>query len=159
MFLSKHPLLPVLTYRYCTRFIMKAYFNRAIHVENNFKLLDSFLLEPPKPLNRESIPTQCMDIHRNPRISEWISIKACIIEDWCPGKLEYPFIDIYYLRISITECPCMHCWYQWKHPHSYCMDNWRLTSKYHWYSYWYPWIVGNPCMDMLWILGPGARNN
>jgi len=30
-------------------------------------------------LDRESIPSQCMDIHRNPRISKWISIKAWII--------------------------------------------------------------------------------
>jgi len=32
-------------------------------------------------LDRESIVSQCMDIHRNPRISKWISIKAWIIED------------------------------------------------------------------------------
>jgi len=34
-----------------------------------------------KPPDRESIASQCMDIHRNPRISKWISIKAWIIED------------------------------------------------------------------------------
>jgi len=32
-------------------------------------------------LNRESIASKCMDIHRNPRITKWISIKAWIIED------------------------------------------------------------------------------
>jgi len=32
-------------------------------------------------LDRESIASQCMDIHRNPRISKWIYIKAWIIED------------------------------------------------------------------------------
>jgi len=31
--------------------------------------------------DRESIASQCMDINRNPRISEWISIKAWIIKD------------------------------------------------------------------------------
>jgi len=36
-----------------------------------------------------------------------------------------------------------------------CMDNWRLTSKNHGYPCWYPSIFGNPCMDLLWILGPG----
>ena len=35
------------------------------------------------------------------------------------------------------------------------MDNWRLTSKNHGYPCGYPWIFGNTCMDMLWILGPG----
>jgi len=38
--------------------------------------------------------------------------------------------------------------------HTY-LDNWRLTSKNHEYPYWYPWIFWYPCMDMLWILGPG----
>jgi len=37
-----------------------------------------------------------------------------------------------------------------------CMDNWRLTSKNHGYPCWYPWIFENPCVDMLWILGPGS---
>jgi len=32
-------------------------------------------------LDRESIAIQCTDIHRNPRISKWISIKAWIVED------------------------------------------------------------------------------
>ena len=32
-------------------------------------------------LDRESIANQYMDIHRNPRISKWISIKAWIIEN------------------------------------------------------------------------------
>jgi len=32
-------------------------------------------------LDRGSIASQCMDIHRNPRISKWISIKAWMIED------------------------------------------------------------------------------
>jgi len=36
-----------------------------------------------------------------------------------------------------------------------CMDNWRLTSKNHGYPCWYPWIFGNPWMDLLRILGPG----
>ena len=36
------------------------------------------------PLDRESIASQCMDTHRNPRISKWISAKAWIIEDWYP---------------------------------------------------------------------------
>jgi len=31
-------------------------------------------------LDRESIASQCMDIHRNPRISKWVSIKAWITE-------------------------------------------------------------------------------
>jgi len=35
------------------------------------------------------------------------------------------------------------------------MDNWRLTPKNHGYPCWYPWIFGNTCMDLLWILGPG----
>ena len=35
-------------------------------------------------LNRESIDSQCLDIHRNSRISKWISIKALIIEEWYP---------------------------------------------------------------------------
>jgi len=39
------------------------------------------------------------------------------------------------------------------------MDNWRLTSKNHGYSCWYSWVCGNPCMDMLWILGPGFAQN
>jgi len=37
--------------------------------------------EGKQTLDRESIASQCMDIHRNPRISTWISIKAWIIED------------------------------------------------------------------------------
>jgi len=32
-------------------------------------------------LDLESIASQCMDIHRNPRIPQLISIKAWIIED------------------------------------------------------------------------------
>ena len=39
---------------------------------------DSFYCVPA--LDRESIASQCMDIHRNARISKWISIKAWIIE-------------------------------------------------------------------------------
>ena len=35
---------------------------------------------PMRTLDRESIASQCMDIHRNPRISKWISIKAWITE-------------------------------------------------------------------------------
>jgi len=34
-----------------------------------------------RALDRESIASQCMDIHRNPRISRWASIKAWIIEE------------------------------------------------------------------------------
>jgi len=56
--------------------------------------------------DRESIASQCMDIHRNPKISKWISIKAWIIED-LSIKNWYPFMGIYCLRISIAECPCM----------------------------------------------------
>jgi len=77
-------------------------------------------------------------------------------------KQGYPFMNIC-LRITIAEYPI----------HGYprldvyveipawmniplCVDNWRLTSKNHGYPCWYPWIFGNPCMDMLWILGPGT---
>jgi len=35
-------------------------------------------------VDRESIVSQCMDIHRNPRISKCISMKAWIIKDWYP---------------------------------------------------------------------------
>jgi len=42
-----------------------------------------------------------------------------------------------------------------KHRIHTCMYNWRLTSKNHRYLWWYSWIFGNPCMDMLWILGRG----
>jgi len=68
-------------------------------------------ISPPAQLltismDRESKASQCMDIHRNPRTSKWISIKAWIIEDWYPWKHEYPFMNVL-LRISIAECPCM----------------------------------------------------
>jgi len=56
-------------------------------------------------------------------------------------------MDICCLRISIAECPCMDI--------RAFIDNWRLTFKNHGYPYWYPWIFGNPCMDLPWILGPG----
>jgi len=46
-----------------------------------------------------------MDIHRNPRISKWISIKARIIED-ISIKHGYPLWTFIVLRISIAECPC-----------------------------------------------------
>jgi len=36
-----------------------------------------------------------------------------------------------------------------------CMDNWRVTWENHGYPCWHPWIFWNPCMDVLWILGPG----
>jgi len=38
-------------------------------------------IEVKPTLDRESIASQCMDIHRNPRIFKWITIKAWIIED------------------------------------------------------------------------------
>jgi len=41
-------------------------------------------------LDRESIASQCINIHRNPRIPKWISIKAWIIEYWYPWKHGYP---------------------------------------------------------------------
>jgi len=40
--------------------------------------------QPLTTLDRESIASQCMAIHRNPRISKWIFIKSWIIEDWYP---------------------------------------------------------------------------
>jgi len=44
-------------------------------------LLENYLMNSQDTLDRESIASQCMDIHRNPRISKWISTKAWIIED------------------------------------------------------------------------------
>jgi len=40
-----------------------------------------------------------------------------------------------------------------------CVDNWRPTSKNHGYPCWYPGIFGNPCMALLWILGPGTLSS
>ena len=106
------------------------------------------------PWSRTHIASQCMDIHRNPRISEWISIIASIIGDWYPYKMDI------HLWIYIKD---IHCG---KDLHGYpcldinvdihaCMDNWRLASKNHGYPCWYPWIFWNSCMDLLWILGLG----
>jgi len=72
-------------------------------------------------------------------------------------KQGYPFINIYCSRITTAEYP-IH-----RYPcldinveiHT-CVNNWRLTFKIHGYPCWYPWIFGNPCTDMLWILGPGT---
>jgi len=64
--------------------------------------------QPSMPtLDRELIASQCMDIHRNPRISKRISIKS--MENWrlISIKHGYRFMDIYCLEISIEECPCM----------------------------------------------------
>jgi len=59
------------------------------------------------PGSRIYIASHCMDIHRNPRTSKWISIKAWVIKDWHPLQHGYPFMDINCLRISIAECPWM----------------------------------------------------
>ena len=74
------------------------------------------------------------DIHKT-----WISLYGhLLLTDIHSGMSLhwYPCLDI---NVDISDC----------------MDNWRLTSKYHGYPCRYPWIFGNPCMDLLWILGPG----
>jgi len=67
-------------------------------------------------------------------------------------------MDIHCLRISIAECPCMdtRAWISiWIFMLVWIIED---TSKNHRYPCWYPWIFVNPCMDLLWILGPGNRN-
>jgi len=84
-----------------------------------------------------------MNIHKS--IDNWRHIHKNIdIHLWI-----YIFTDIH-CGMSLHGYPCLeinvdiHAW----------MDNWRLTSKNHGYPCWYPWIFGNPCMDLLWIFGP-----
>jgi len=80
-----------------------------------------------------------MDNWRLLSIKTWISINGNLFftDIHCGMSLHgYPCLDI---NVDIHAC----------------MDNWRMTSKNHGYPCWYPWIFGNPCMDLLWILGPG----
>jgi len=97
-----------------------------------------------------------MDIHRNARISKWISIKAWIIEYWYP--LKHAISTHGYLLFMDIHCIMFLCGYPCldinMDIHT-CMDNWRLTSKNHGYPCRYPRIFGNPGMDMQWIFGPG----
>jgi len=61
-------------------------------------------------------------------------------------------MDIYCLRIFIAECACkdIRGWIS-----MWISTLGRLVSKNHEYPCWYPSIFGNPCMDLLWVLGPG----
>jgi len=111
-------------------------------------------------LDRESMASKCMDIYRNSWISKSISIEVWIIED-ISIKHGYPFMDMYCLGISILECPCkdIRAWILM------CVSTlvWIVedTSENHGYPCRYPSIFGNnPCMGLLWILGPGlVRGN
>jgi len=83
-------------------------------------------------LDRESIASQCMDIHRNPLISKWISIEAWIIKDWYPKNIDihlwifivygYPLRSVF-ARISVLEYPCGYPrLYGWLKTHPKIMD-------------------------------------
>ena len=120
------------------------------HRNNTITGQKLFFFHEVTTLDRESIASQCMDIHRNPRVSKWISIKAWILIS------RYPFVDIYCLRISIVECPCMDICARismWISMLVWIIEGWH--PKNHRYPCWYPWIFINPWMDLLWILGPG----
>jgi len=82
-----------------------------------------------------------MDNWRLISIKTWISIYG------------YLFLTDVHCGMSLHGYPCLDINVD---IHA-CIDNWRLTSKKHGYPCWYPWIFGNPCMDLLWILGPGKR--
>jgi len=87
-----------------------------------------------------------MDIHKSMNNWKLISIKH-----------GYPFMDIYCLLISIAECPCMgiRAWISmWISTLVWIIEDWHPKIMD---PCWYPWIFGNPCMDLLWILGPGSR--
>jgi len=49
-------------------------------VQNKIPNLSSQLHSLHRNLDRGSIASECIDIHRNPRIFKWISIKAWIIK-------------------------------------------------------------------------------
>jgi len=110
-------------------------------------------------LDRESIASQCRDIHRNPRISKLIFIKEYgwlntgIHKTWISIHKYLFFTDIH-CRMSLYGYPCLDTNVDIRT----CMDNWRLTSKINGYQCSYPRIFWNQCMDMLWILGLGYRS-
>jgi len=60
----------------------------------------------------------------------------------------YLLLTNFYCGMSLHGYPCLDINVD---IHA-CINNWRLTSKNHGYPCWYPWIVGKPCMDLLWIL-------
>jgi len=110
-------------------------------------------------LNQESIGSPCIDIYRNLRISKkirksmdnWRLISIMISNNF------HAWISIHgnSLRISIAECPFMDI-PAWVSMWIFTLV-WILKDNIQksWISCWYPWIFGNPCLDMLWILGPG----
>ena len=104
-------------------------------------------------LGWESIASQCMDVHANPRTSKFTSIKAWMISTDTHKNMDI-FVNIFtdiHCRMFLHGYPCLDINVD---IHTF-MYNWRLTSENHGYPCWYLRIFGNPCMDMLWTLGPG----
>jgi len=68
-------------------------------------------------------------------------------------------MDMYCLRISIAECPCMdiRAWISmWISTLVWIMEDWH--PKIMDIDVDIRGIFGNPCMDLLWILGPGLSS-
>jgi len=88
-----------------------------------------------------------MDINKSMDIWRLISIKTLI------SIHGYLLLTDIHGRMSFHGNPCLDINVD---IHT-CMDSWRLTSKNHGYLCWYPCVFGNPCMDVLGILGLGHR--